>query len=40
MRELVVLAAVAGHRLPYCWRDGCERENQFLLVLGVTDMTV
>jgi hypothetical protein len=21
LRELVVLTAVAGHRLPHCWRD-------------------
>ena len=26
LRELVVLTAVAGHRLPHCWRDGCEQE--------------
>jgi len=27
LRELVVLTAVAGHRLPHCWRDGCEQER-------------
>ena len=28
LRELVVLTAVAGHRLPHCWRDGCEQEME------------
>jgi hypothetical protein len=23
---IVMLTAVAGHRLPHCWRDGCEQE--------------
>jgi hypothetical protein len=27
LRELVVLTAASGHRLPHCWRDGCERER-------------
>jgi hypothetical protein len=27
LRERVVLTAVAGHRLPHCWRDGCEQER-------------
>jgi len=27
LRELVVVTAVAGHRLPHCWWDGDERER-------------
>ena len=41
LRELVVLTAVAGHRLPHCWRDGCEQERglHYLVLVGLGKRT-